>query len=86
MNMTDKRNFIEQTLSRSEMVTGKPMSEAELATEFARLGPVERVDHLMRIDGDLKGTDFPTPREAARFHTYYRRLKSAHQQLQAVQR
>jgi hypothetical protein len=84
--MNDGRNFIEQTLARSEMVTGKQMSEAELATEFARLSPVERVDHLMKIDGDLKATDFPTPREAARFHTYYRRLKSAHENLRAIDR
>lgn len=83
--MADERNFIEHTLVRSELITGREMLPSELSTEFAKLGPTERVDHLTRISGDLEGTNLSV-REAARFHAYYRGLKSAHENLRKINR
>lgn len=83
--MADERNFIEQTLERSELVTGREMSPSELSTEFSKLTPTERVDHLTRISGDLKGANLSV-REAARLHSYHRGLKSTHEKLRSIDR
>jgi hypothetical protein len=84
--MSEQRNLIESTIVRSEKATGTPMSAIELATEFAKLSPAERVDHLVKIDDDLKRTDFADARAAARFHSYRRRLELTHKRLSAIDR
>jgi len=83
--MANERNFIETTLTRSELVTGREMSPADLAQEFSKLNSTERVDHLTRIRDDLEGADLSV-REAARLHAYRRRLKSTHERLREIDR
>ena len=78
--MTD---FIEDTLKTSELARGRQLSPNELAIEFAKLSPTDRVFNLMKMeDGDA----FSTPREAARRHIYERALKETHKRLQAIDR
>jgi hypothetical protein len=85
MTMADERNFIEQTLTRSELVTGREMLPSELSAEFSKLGPTERVDHLTRIRGDLEGVNLSL-NEATRLHAYHRGLKSTHERLRKIDR
>jgi hypothetical protein len=81
--MTDEQNFIEHKLVEAEEITGRRLSPDELATEFAKLGPTDRVHYLMK----MKNSDaFSTPREASRRHVYERALKNVHEKLRAIQR
>jgi hypothetical protein len=83
--MADEQNYIEQTLVRSELITGREMLPSELSSEFSKLGSAERVDHLARIDRDLKGVHLSL-NEAARLHAYHRGLKSTHERLRRIDR
>lgn len=81
--MTDERDFIDHTLKTSELVTGKRLSPSELAIEFAKLSPADRVFNLMKMeDSDA----FSSPREAARRHIYERALKETHERLRKIDR
>lgn len=78
--MTD---FIEDTLKTSELARGKRLSPNELAIEFAKLSPDDRVFNLKKMeDGDA----FSTPRQAARRHIYERALKETHERLRKIDR
>jgi hypothetical protein len=50
----DNRDFIERTKSLSENFRGKPMSEGEIADEFALYGLNKRVAALEDLDGELR--------------------------------
>jgi hypothetical protein len=50
----DNRGFIERTKSLSQKVYGEPMSDGEMADEFALYGLKKRVDALEGIDGELR--------------------------------
>lgn len=50
----DNRDFIERTKSLNEKVYGEPMSEGEIADEFALYGLKKRVGTLENLDGELR--------------------------------
>lgn len=50
----DNRDLLERTKSLSEKFHGRPMSEGELADEFALYGIKQRVSALENIDGELR--------------------------------
>ncbi len=50
----DDRDFIERTKSSSEKLYGKPMSEGEVADEFALYGLKKRVGALESLDSELR--------------------------------
>lgn len=50
----DNRDFIERTESLSKKFYGQPMSEGEIADEFALYGLKKRVDALENLDGELR--------------------------------
>jgi hypothetical protein len=83
--MEDKRNFIEYTQARAEKATGRALSPSELASEFTKVSPAERVDHLVRIDGDLRDANLSL-NEAAKFHAFRRALNSTHERLRSIDR
>jgi hypothetical protein len=80
------RNFIDYTLARAELKNkDHVMTPAELASEFAKLGPSDRIDHLMAIGGDLEGTILSV-KEAAEIHAYRRALRNTHDNLTKINR
>ena len=81
--MSDEQNFIDYTLENAELATGKRLSPNELAIEFAKLSPTDRVFNLMK----MKNSDaFSTPREAVKRHVYERALKDTHERLRKIDR
>ena len=71
----DTRNYIDQTQSLSMDYSGKELSPAEMATEFAKWGIDDRVKALQELradDSDLTIT------EAAKRHRYESALRNTH--------
>jgi len=83
--MEDNRNFIDYTLARSAKATGRELSPSELADEFKKISPAARVDHLVRIDGDLGASELSVEK-AAKFHAYRRALNNVHKSLTDIDR
>jgi hypothetical protein len=80
----DTRNFIEQTLDRAEIHDGKELSPDEMAKEFAKLGPNERLEHLDRMKMESSGEI--SIEKAARQLSYARAIKNMDQRLRKVGR
>lgn len=83
MALEDPRDFIEQTQSRSVGYTGKELTPAEMATEFAKWDIVTRVQALeaMKADGGELSV-----REAANRLGYERALFDTHEKLRKINR
>jgi len=82
--MSNDQNFIDQTLTRTQLIEGREASPDEMAQHFAKLNMAERVDHLERLQGELK--EYSSPREAARYSKYKRALHGMHVRLNKVGR
>lgn len=83
--MEDNRNFIEYIQARAAKTAGRELSPSELADEFKKVGPAERVDHLVKIDGDLGASNLSIEK-AAKFHAYRRALNNVHRSLTDIDR
>jgi hypothetical protein len=81
--MKDENDFIKYHIAKSEKITGRQISPSELATEFAKLGPSERVDHLMKMENSDEYVD---AREASKRYVYEHLLNETHKKLRAIGR
>jgi hypothetical protein len=81
--MNDEKDFIEFKLAEAEEITGRQLSASELATEFAKLGPSDRVHYLMK----MKNSDaYVDARTASKRYVYEHMLRETHKKLRDIQR
>ncbi|MEY9465827.1 hypothetical protein ABH973_006240 [Bradyrhizobium ottawaense] len=81
--MTDNRDYIDRTLSRTNNYLGREASPDELATEFAKMDIDARVDTLEAIQADDREL---TPRELGKRLGYMRALLGTHERLRKAGR
>lgn len=79
----DTRDYITQTQSRSVDYTGKELSPAEMATEFAKRGIDERVSALQSLSAETNPLSLD---EAARRGSYESALRRTHEMLRRIGR
>jgi hypothetical protein len=81
--MSDNRDYIERTLSRSAGYLGREGTPDELAAEFAKMDIHERVDTLEAIKADDREL---TTRQLGERLGYMRALLSTHERLRKAGR
>jgi hypothetical protein len=79
-------DYIEQSLKRAELITGRTLTPQELSTEFAKVDPIERVSHMERLEADIAQNSSMSLEDAARQVDYINALRSTHKTLQKIGR
>lgn len=82
--MSDDRNFIDKTLSRYRNVNGSDAAPEDMAREFAKLGPADRVENLEMLEGEMR--EYSGPEEAAKYYAHVRAIRSTHEKLRKADR
>jgi hypothetical protein len=82
--VADERTFIEKAQSRARAYTGRDLSPAEMAENFATNGIVDRVTALEELAAEQDA--ITSPREAAKHLAMTRALRDTHERLRKIGR
>lgn len=87
---TDDRDYVEKQIQRYQHSTGRKPSAQDLATEFAKITPMQRISELDDIDRELKKRSGPLSlaeaAEEMRYSEYVNALRGTHEKLRKVGR